>query len=486
MHLISRLSGTALVFLTALALPACQSPPPEADLIPPASLQADFDDLYAGLHAAHYDLYAHRPQAEYDALFAEMRAALTQPLSQTDAEIQFQKFVAFGRVAHSSIAFPQGPWEAYRANGGKALPLSIRYLGDRLMIASDMSSADQPLAGQQIMTLNGIPAPDLEARLRSHLSADNDYLARTMLEFRFNPLLWLELGPQDSYNLEVADETGERRAVIVPALTRDQLVIDSNQFELDWDERRHAIMDGVGYLRPGPFYNNLPGAEDVWDNSAFTAFIDEAFTSFLNADVEAVLIDVRSNPGGDNSFSDHMVAWFADEPFRFASDFLVRVSEQTTASNARRLTPGDTDSISARYAVAFAEAAPGDVITFDLGDTQPREAPRFEGEVFLLIDRHSYSNTVTLSALAQDYGFARILGEETSDLASTYGALEQFTLPRTGIMVNFPKAHIIRPNGDTAPRGVIPDIAVVSPLNPVDDEMLNQALARVREEIAGR
>lgn len=197
-----------------------------------------------------------------------------------------------------------------------------------------------------------------------------------------------------------------------------------------------------------------------------------------------MLIDVRSNPGGDNSFSDHMVAWFADEPFRFASNFLLRVSAQATASNARRLTPGDTGSISARFA-AFAEAKPGDVVDFDLGDTQPREGQRFEGKVYLLIDRHSYSNTVTVAALAQDYGFARILGEETSDRASTYGAMEQFTLSRTGIIVNFPKAHIIRPGGNANARGVVPDIAIRSPLVAAEDEMLKEALASIRTDAAG-
>lgn len=482
MLFVYRLSS-AFLFLTALGLTACQSPPAETDLIAPASLQADFDDLYSGLQSAHYDLYAHRPKAEYDALFADMRADLGRPLTHTEAEVRFQKFVAFGRVAHANIPFPQAAWEAYRTNGGKAFPLSIRYLGDRLMIASDMSGPEQALTGLEIISLNGIPARELESRLRANLSADNDYLARTMLEFRFIPLLWLELGAKTDFELVLQDRTGERRAVVVPALPRDEFFTATSSFELDWDERRHAILNGIGYLRPGPFYNNLPGAEDMWDNTAFTAFIDEAFISFIDAGVPAVLIDVRSNPGGDNSFSDHMVAWFADEPFRFASQFLVRISAQAAASNARRLTPGDTDSISARFAAAFAGAANGDIVDFDLGDTVPREGQRFEGKIYLLIDRHSYSNTVTVAALTQDYGFGRILGEETSDLASTYGAMEQFTLPRTGIVVNFPKAHIIRPNGNTASRGVIPDIAITSPLISTDDEMLKEALAKVRAEI---
>ena len=107
----------------------------------------------------------------------------------------------------------------------------------------------------------------------------------------------------------------------------------------------------------------------------------------------------------------------------------------------------------------------------------------FKGEVYLLIDRQSYSNTANVAALVQDYGFGKILGEETSDLATTYGAMEQFQLSRTGITVGFPKALIIRPSGNLDPRGVIPDIGIESPLLPGQgDPMLEKALEIVRKE----
>jgi hypothetical protein len=52
---------------------------------------------------------------------------------------------------------------------------------------------------------------------------------------------------------------------------------------------------------------------------------------------------------------------------------------------------------------------------------------------------------VSVAALVQDCKFGTIVGEETSDMATTYGTMEQFNLPKTGIMVGYPKAHIIRP-----------------------------------------
>ncbi len=112
---------------------------------------------------------------------------------------------------------------------------------------------------------------------------------------------------------------------------------------------------------------------------------------------------------------------------------------------------------------------------------EPRRGARFGGKVYVLINRHSYSNAVQVAAMSQDYGFAMIVGEETSDLATTIGAMEQFTLSRTGITVGFPKAEIIRVNGDTSARGVVPDIVIDTPvIESTSDVVLQRALAIAR------
>ena len=477
MRVLFSLARSAALALALSLTPACAAPPADADKVGVPDLKEDFDALYNRLKAAHFDLYARQPKENYDALYRELRRAIVKPMTRTEAEIYFQKFAAYGNVAHANIAFPSAAYDTYRAAGGKAFPLFIRYIGEKLFIADDMSGASPSLAGAQIISINGEDAATIEKRLSAHLSADNAHLARTMLEFRFGPLMWIEYGEVESFEVEVEETGGARRIVSVPALARDALVKSAaGGFELDWNERRSEIMDGVGYLRPGPFYNNASDATDMWDETAFGAFIDEAFDEFIAKEVTAILIDLRANPGGDNSFSDLMVAWFADRPFKFASHFYVKVSEATIVSNAKRRQPGDEASISARFAAAYEKAAIGEIIDFDLGESAPRDGVRYNGKVFLLIDRHSYSNTVTVAALAQDYGFATILGEETSDLATTYGAMEQFTLPNTGIEVGYPKAHIIRPNGDLAARGVVPDIAIETPLISQTDVTLKEAL----------
>lgn len=478
-RILAALCGTLLSFAAT-----ADTPKSTPQTWPAEAIRADFDALYDGLKASHYDLYARREKADYDALFAKMRRGFDKPLARGEIESRFQTFVAYGRVAHARIDATDDAYGAFREAGGKAFPIGIRVVGGVVRVAQNGSGDAAIAIGDEIVSLDGKPMREWIARLGAHVSADNDYMLGTLLEGQFGAALWRERGETARYTLTIRKADGATRTVRVPARSRAQFLAAvgkaPKQLDLSWTARESRMLDGgVAYLRPGPFYNAVEGATDMWDATAFTAFIDSAFERFVAADAKSLVIDLRDNPGGDNSFSDRMIAWFADRPWRFCGSFRVKASQGAIDTNAKRVPlEKDPSGMSHRYAAEYGRRKLGDVFEFDLPQAHPREGRRFSGKVYLLINRHSYSNTANVAALAQDLKFATILGEETSDLATTYGAMEQFALPRTGIAVGFPKAYIVRISGDATPRGVVPDIAIATPLpEPADDVVLKKAVA---------
>ncbi len=469
---------------------AGSQPQPDQHEFTVEQARAELDELYTRLRASHFDLFAHRPVADYERYYQQLKAQLTEPLSRLQLQIMLQRFAAYGRVAHSRIDFPALEFERFRSDGGGVLPLQVKVRDGRFYLASDLSG--QPEAqlrrGSEIVAINGESSEIWRKRLLGHVSADNDYLADTLLELRFVALLWLELGAVESVELVVTEAAGDTRALTLRTRSREQMQQASDQqpqsLALNWSKREARMLgDDIAYLRPGPFYNPDPDAASVWDNASFASFVDQSFANFAQAEAKMLLVDLRDNPGGDNSFSDLLLRRFADQPFRFCSQFKIRVSEATTASNAARLSEGYS-AVSAQFAKLYAGRKPGEVVEFEIPLVEPAPAnERFAGKVYVLINRYSYSNAVTTAAMSQDYGFATILGEESADLASTYGAMEQFTLSRSGIVVGYPKAHIIRPNGNPSPRGVVPDIVIETPLlEGADDPVLQQALAIIRPQ----
>lgn len=441
-------------------------------------MRADFAVLHERLQRAHYDLYAHTPKRTLDRRHEEILATLDRPMSVADAQALFQTFIAEGQVAHARIDFPSEAFIAYREAGGAMFPLNVRIEGERVFVTGNLSDAEIA-PGAEILRLDGEPVSAWLALLRRNISADNLYLAHAILEPQFGAILWLEQGARTAYELTLRDPDGAVRELTLPTRNRTSMRAAATQapamLELNYAQRvAHVLPGGVAYLRPGLFMNL--GA-DPYDTTEFHAFIDSAFARFETEGATKLLIDLRDNPGGDNSFSDHMIAYFADEPFRFSSDFRVRVSPEAIASNASRLDAASAGSVSHRYAEMYAGAATGDVVHFNIDMAQPRASGRFEGTVYALVNRRSYSNAVSVAAIIQDYGFGQILGEPTADLATTYGAMENFTLPNTGLIVGFPKAHIIRPNGDERVQGVTPDIVIETPiLQSADDPVLMEAL----------
>ena len=452
-----------------------------------ADLRADLRDLYSTLQRAHFDLYAHRSRAEYDRLLSRMLAEIRRPESTGETAIRFQRFVAYGRVAHARIDAASEDYLRYRETGGKIFPLTLAFRGNRAYVVENRSGVAGITEGAELLAVNRRPVRWWFEHLGGQLSADTAYMTGSLLEHTFPRLLWQAIGEQESFAVSVRDGRTTRRHVIPARSWSDIQAFPpaAVTLVLDPDVRVARMIDKhIAYLRPGPFYNNAADAADPYDSTAFSSFIDESFASFLAQRADALLIDLRDNPGGDNSFSDLMIAWFADRPFTFASAFRIRVSAEAVASNEKRLAVASQPDggVSRRLAGAYAGVRQGDVIDFDIGTSQPRAEPRFHGPVYLLVNRTSYSNAVFVAALVQDYDFGTILGEETSDLASTYGAMETFTLPRTGIVVGFPKAQIVRPNGDPTTRGVVPDTAIETPvIQAASDPVLEQALVIVRE-----
>ena len=477
-----------IIFCLLLVVPSSAS---RADSPPrtwtPEVTQTEFEALYEKLREPHYDIYANRSRVAYDALFKKMRAGIDRPMSLSEIQQRFQRFVAYGNVAHAKIDPPIAEWEGFRNGGGKVFPAYFRVIDGRVYI-DDVRGDVSLSVGDQVLAINGMPALNWLAQIRAHLSADSDYLAYTMMENLLPLLVWQEFGEVDTFDMEIMRRGEGPFRITVPAMSQsDSQNNDADQpdrFALDWNAREaRMITDSIAYLRPGPFYDNRPTSEHPWDPSAFHAFVDTAFETFIEADAKRVIIDLRNNPGGSNEFSDHLIAWFATEPFRFSEKFEIKVSEAAIASNLERLRAqrADADVLSAALAAAYESSSLGQIIDFPIKLIAPRKAQRFQNKVYILINRHSYSNAVSVAAIGQDYGFANILGEPTADLANTYGGMEHFTLPSTGIRVGFPKARILRPSRDLDADIVVPDILIDAPLAPSTDIMLDRAIDAIAD-----
>lgn len=475
----------------------------------PKELKEDFAQLYQSLQRAHINLYANTDKQSYDRTYKSTYDSFRTPLSALHAQIIFQKFVAIGAVAHANIAFPNDAYKAYRDNDGTAFPIYVKIVNGQWYVDEDYSSYKLK-KGVEILELQGKRVPDVLSLLKRYISADTDEIAASLLEFQLPQYLWLESidkqTPITKFDLTIRRNNKTETITVKPiSLTKLQLRAANLKSESESESERQSNeqenskemsaeagssdelrsfsirKNNIAYLKPGPFYNAEEPSK-TWDNTQFTQFIDKAFTHFNDNNCRQLIIDLRKNPGGDNSFSDHMVAWYADKPFKFASKFLIKSSQEAAQSNANRLSSSNAteDDTSFKLAKKFSATPFGKSFEFELSLIKPHGKKKFSGEVTVLIDRHSYSNAASVAAITQDYGFGAVAGEPTTDFATTYGSMETFSLANTDIKVGFPKSHIIRPSGDEQAGPVIPDVILRQNINDPDDAMVTELLNRLK------
>jgi hypothetical protein len=482
-------SALALFAGTAALVLACSSVTAAEDRLPPATVRAELVALYEGLDSASYDLFAHRDEATYRQYLRELTRSVDRPQSRQETAILLQRLAAYGRIGHARIDAPVEGFVMRLASGGRLLPVFVRVDDGHVLLTEAADVAGRFSAGDEVLGINGEATTFWLERLGGYVSAERPYMTHTLMEQSFPVLLGFALGDVDSVALTVRRPSGEIITGDLPAVTLAQRreiarTYPTPSFDTDFSTRTFALLpQGIGYLRPGPFSEQAgprPDAATDYDTTDFKAFIDESFERLLASGASDLIIDLRNNPGGDNTFSDLMVAWFADRPFRFASSFTLKASAQTKAWYAARAEEAAQDETLNALARTEARQVNGARYVYDLPMNAPRPGGRFQGRVHVLVNRNSFSNAASVAAMIQDFDFGEVLGEETADVPTTYASILTFDLPATGIVVTYPKSRIIRPSGDETLIGVTPDRVISRPaIGEITDSVLEEAVRLV-------
>jgi hypothetical protein len=267
-------------------------------------IRADFEFMYEGLQSANFDLYAFTPRSEFESRYREWSKSFVKPMTRFDAEMEFQQFVALARQAHTRVESDYSGYNAYRAAGGAGFPLSIAVDDDRLLVTENFSGTPEIMPGDTISAINGEPISDLLPRLVAHISAETPEFAYVLLEVYLPLVVWLEVGPADAYSVSIDHGNGASGVYEISSPSDEEYTAAGNDvpFSLAGRDAR-MLSETVAYLRPGPFSNTEPG-ENSLDNTRFVDFVDTAFDRFIESGAKQLILDLRDNSGGNNSFSD--------------------------------------------------------------------------------------------------------------------------------------------------------------------------------------
>lgn len=434
-----------------------------------SDVKADLAYLYETLESAHYNLYAYVSKHEYDKAYRAIYNSINnESLSLLETTKLFQKLTAIGNVGHSEIDFPVQSYIAFAQNGGTVFPLELAFENGTAYIRKSYASNLNVGVGDQILSIDNKPLKSFQKEIHAYISAERPYFKNAKLEFwSFPRLYWSVFGEKQAFEIELKKATGKietYRLEAIPVMDYET----KRGGEILSSEPSFKYFGGTAYLNPGPFSSAEANGEEK-----FKTFIDSVFTDINSKGIRNLIVDLKNNSGGHNAYSDHLISYFADKPFRWYSSFQLKTSKVLKEQTRPSAPEAEIDD----YAKAILSHQDGEVFAYDQPIQKPAPEPkRFTGKVYVLVNRQTYSMAAVSAALIQDYGFAEIVGEETGDVPTLYASQFSFPLPKTGVSVKVPKGYIIRPNGNEALSGVIPDHQVKDHLLDDEDEILNYTL----------
>jgi len=425
----------------------------------------DFETLYQSLIDTHYDAYAYvSPQAleqKYQSLKQQLQAP-SYSLLQTVRH--YQHLVSYIKNGHTEIDFPVASYLDFAEAGGTLFPLDLAFEDGKAMLRANYSEHAGLKMGTEIIAINGIPMAEVLKKIFPLISAERQYFKLAKLEvLSFPRYYWYAFGEQGSYSVDISYAGDKTSITLAP-------VPVFSGFEEKKDEVLRAqqslrFYSNTGYLNPGHFSG---------DEDQYRSFIDKSFNKINQSRVENLIIDLRNNAGGNDSFSDYLVAYLADKPFKWHATFKLRTSQRLKEDTKKHRDLGDP------YWQSIMKHDSGSRYSYSFEHYPPvSQSKRFKGNVYVLINRHSHSQASVTAAQIQDYGWAMVVGEETGDYPTLYASQFQYTLPLTQIPVKISKGYIVRVSGSEAQHGVIPDIAIRDHLLDEEDEILDGVLAYI-------
>jgi hypothetical protein len=435
------------------------------------TIKLDFDYLYKTLQNTHYNLFAFRTKEQYNSQFENLKNTIKKDsLTYLETVSLYQELVSFANMGHCEINFPARSYIEYAYAGGKIFPLELAFENGKVFVRKNFSVNKSISTGDELISIDTIPVVDIQNQLYKFISAEREYSKKAKIEFWSFPRLYFQVyGKKENWRIKLRNDKGLFDTVIdaIPVIEYET----NRNGDIVNPKKCIKFYQNTAYLNPGAFGSNELKGEEL-----FKKFIDSTFTEITKHKTKNLILDLRNNPGGDNAFSDYLIAYFANKPFKWYSSFSVKTSEILKALT--RLQTDTTDN----YSKAILTNKDGAQFKYEFPMQFPIEkSKRFKGKVYVLVNRQTYSMAAVSAAIVQDYKFGKIVGEETGDPPTIYASRFTYTLPKTGIEINVPKSYIIRPNGVVDIEGVKPDIFIKDHLLDDNDEILDGLLYRLKK-----
>jgi peptidase S41-like protein len=434
-------------------------------------LQKDYTLFRNVLEESHPSLYWFTPKDSMDYYFDRGYNMLKDSMTEREFRTSLSFVISKMKCGHTAVRYSKR-YSAYLDTARlKIFPLSIKAWADTMVVTANLNRKDSVIRrGTIITSIENMSIPRMIDTVFNYLSADGNAITGKYQAIsnrgNFGAFYKNIFGLPDTLNIGYIDRNGN---------AQNARIATYDPFS-DTADRRPPVETKPPTREENRFINMHSARNvqvDTTLKSAFMtvntfsrghklkAFFRNSFKTMNRMNIRYLVIDVRTNGGGDASNSTFLTRYITDKNFKLA-DTLYAVRR---SSKYRRyidmqplywlmmqfITHRERDG---KYHFGYLERH-----VF-----KPKRRNHFGGEVYILTGGNSFSATALFAKKLRGQANVKIVGEETGGGAYGNSAwmLPDVTLPNTRLRFSLPKFRLVMDKDEVAAaRGVMPDIEVL-------------------------
>ncbi len=354
-------------------------------LLPASALRADLAVLRQALEEGHSGLRRYTTAAGFDGGVAAAERQLAAPMTAAQLYRVLAPLVALVRCGHTMLVLSDS-LQQHLVTGERLLPFRVPFVGGAPFVVRDFSSDSSKVAGFELRSINGRPVDSLVGLMLAGTSADGDigtWKRAALSDFRFATNLVALTSIRAPYQLVLREPSTGRlvrlrsTGLTLPDLRAAARVRYPDDAPSTPAAQLELLRDGrIARLTIRRFLDPADSAR----GEGFPAFLVRAFTTLRDHRTAALVIDLRDNGGGEDTYGKLLLSYLVARPFDYYRDLVLNGREFSFRRFTRTM-----DDIPPGFARPGPDGKLHGVTHPNLGRQQP-STPGFTGPVVVLMN----------------------------------------------------------------------------------------------------
>lgn len=427
-------------------------------------LKQDFKILRASLEEGYPGMNRYNSKAFTDSLFDSSEKQIQEGMSEREFFLFISKIVMQLHDGHMEF-YPSKDVQNKLAKSNCNIPLQAFISGQKMYVQKNYSTLrDKELLGAEIISINNQPVSSFISKVLKICTSDGNNQTNKFKRFESTGLLTEYLyflqGYSENYKIKYIPFNSKviKNATIKGINYKSLLKIRKSRYPgvTQLPAEFKLLNSSTAYLKIKSF--NKADYEN--NNMDFVSFLKSSFQSIDAKGVKNLILDVRGNGGGTDSYGKILFSYFINHEFKYYNSLTINKIKYSFTKYTDQ-----PDLEIPKDAVRINHAGTYDVIDHPNVGTQENSTPYFSGKIFVLIDGDCFSTTSECLSMLHSYTSAVFIGEESGGgyYGNCSGSVPILTLPNSLLQIGIPlmKYSMAVKDYKYKDRGIIPNYHIV-------------------------